>query len=389
MARRTGCDVERNGAGVIAARHTLRNVLVTGGAGFIGSNFIGYLLSARPRVRVVNFDKLTYAGDLANLEDVPQDGRYRFVQGDICDRDLLTYLLAVENIETVVHFAAESHVDRSIAGPTEFIRTNVQGTQALLDACRSVWKPDISARADVRFHQVSTDEVFGSLSADAAPFDETTAYAPNSPYSASKAAADHLVCAYAHTYGIPALITHCSNNYGARQHPEKFIPTIIWAALTGQPIPVYGKGANIRDWLFVEDHCQGLLFALESAADGRRYCLGSGQEFSNIGLARRICGLLDEARPEAAPHDRLITFVADRPGHDFRYAINARRIGAELGWVPATDIAAGLRRTIAWYMARWTTAQYCRVHTASDDHPGDGADLPPQYLPGHAIQKRA
>ena len=372
-----------------ATRHILRNVLVTGGAGFIGSNFIRYLLAARPGVRVVNFDKLTYAGDLANLEGVAQDGRYRFVQGDICDRDLLTLLIAAENIESVVHFAAESHVDRSIASPDDFIRTNVQGTQALLDACRSIWKPDVSGRADVRFHQVSTDEVFGSLSTDAAPFNETTAYAPSSPYSASKAAADHLVCAYAHTYGIPTLITHCSNNYGPRQHPEKFIPTILRAALAGQPIPVYGNGANMRDWLFVEDHCAGLLLALECAASGRRYCLGSGREFSNIDLARRICGLLDEARPEAAPHDRMITFVTDRPGHDFRYAIDAGKIGAELGWVPATDIGAGLRRTIAWYMARWTTAQHCRVAAATDDHASDGADLPLQYVPGHEIQKRA
>ena len=363
-------------------RHMLRDVLVTGGAGFIGSNFIRHLLAVRPAVRVVNVDKLTYAGDPANLDGLGQDGRYRFVQGDICDRDLLTSLLADARIRTVVHFAAESHVDRSIASPDDFVRTNVLGTQTLLEACRSVWKSDPSgARADVRFHQVSTDEVFGSLSADGAPFSETTAYAPNSPYSASKAAADHLVCAYAHTYGIPTLITHCSNNYGPRQHQEKFIPTIIRTALAGQPIPVYGNGANMRDWLFVDDHCEGLLSALEQAPEGGRYCMGSGGEFSNLDLARRICRLLDEARPQAAPHERLITFVTDRPGHDVRYAIDATRIGAELGWVARTDIDAGLRRTIAWYTARWTAAQYCRIPAA----PGDDAE-PAKYAPAHEVR---
>ncbi len=333
-------------------RHRPRNVLVTGGAGFIGSNFVLHLRAARPGVRIVNLDALSYAADTANLDGLRGDDRYRFMRGDICDRDLVTALLIAENIDTVVHFAAESHVDRSIAAPAEFVRANVLGTQALLAACRSAWQNRRSPVADVRFHHISTDEVFGSLAADDPPFHEATAYAPNSPYSASKAAADHLVRAYAHTYGLPVLITNCSNNYGPRQHAEKFIPTVIRKAVAGEAIPVYGSGANRRDWLFVEDHCAALLLAVEQAADGESFCIGGGFETSNLELARHICDILDEVRPDGAPHRRLIAFVADRPGHDFRYAIDASKIRHALGWTPRMTIDEGLRRTVGWYLAR-------------------------------------
>ncbi|MBV8538842.1 MAG: dTDP-glucose 4,6-dehydratase [Alphaproteobacteria bacterium] len=336
----------------MTARHHLRNVLVTGGAGFIGANFVLHLRRQRPQVRIVNLDSLTYAADLANLDGLAGDGGYRFVRGDICDRDLVTALLVAENIDTVVHFAAESHVDRSIAAPADFVRSNVLGTQALLAACRSVWQGKHTPVSGVRFHHISTDEVFGSLAAEHPPFDETTPYAPNSPYSASKAAADHLVRAYAHTYGLPVLITHCSNNYGPRQHAEKFIPTVIRKALAGETVPVYGNGLNRRDWLFVDDHCAALLSALERGPHGETYCIGGGYETSNLELARRICDLLDEMRAAAKPHRRLIAFVPDRPGHDFRYAIDATKIRHALGWAPRVSADEGLRRTIAWYLAR-------------------------------------
>lgn len=336
----------------MAARHHPHNVLVTGGAGFIGSSFILHLRAMRPEVRIINLDNLTYAANLANLDGVSEDSHYRFVRGDICDRDLVTALLVAEQVDTVVHFAAESHVDRSIVAPADFIRTNVLGTQALLAACRSVWQRKGARAAGARFHHISTDEVFGSLAADDPPFSEATPYAPNSPYSASKAAADHLVRAYAHTYGLPTLITNCSNNYGPRQHAEKFIPTVIRKALAGEAIPVYGNGFNRRDWLFVEDHCAALVSALEQAPDGTTYCVGGGYETSNIDLAHRICGLLDEMHPSGAPHRRLIAFVPDRPGHDFRYAIESGKIGRDLGWSPRTAIDQGLRHTVAWYIAR-------------------------------------
>jgi dTDP-glucose 4,6-dehydratase len=336
----------------MTTRHHMRNVLITGGAGFIGSNFIWHVRTHRPAVRIVNLDSLTYAADLANLDGVAEERSYRFVRGDVCDRDLVTALLVAENIDTVVHFAAESHVDRSIAAPSEFVRTNVCGTQALLAACRSVWQRKHAAVTGVRFHHISTDEVFGSLGAGDPPFHEATPYAPNSPYSASKAAADHFVRAYAHTYGIPALITNCSNNYGPRQHAEKFIPTVIRKALAGESIPVYGNGLNRRDWLFVDDHCAALLTALEGAPEGETYCIGGGYETSNLELAQRICDLLDHVRPAAAPHRRLIAFVPDRPGHDFRYAIDAGKIGRALGWTPRTSPDEGLRRTVAWYLGR-------------------------------------
>lgn len=344
--------------------HQLRNVLVTGGAGFIGANFILHLRANRPGVRIVNLDALTYAAAPENLAGLRADDHYRFVRGDICDRDLVTAVLVAEQIDTVVHFAAESHVDRSIAAPAEFVRTNVMGTQALLAACRSAWQRQRAPASAVRFHHISTDEVFGSLAAGDPPFHEATAYAPNSPYSASKAAADHLVRAYARTYGLPTLITNCSNNYGPRQHAEKFIPTVLRKALAGAPIPVYGDGRNRRDWLYVEDHCVALLLALEQAPAGESYCIGGGHETSNLELAERLCGLLDAAAPTGEPHRRLITFVPDRPGHDFRYAIDSAKIGRDLGWTPRTTVEQGLQRTVAWYLGQASTAVPERVLAA-------------------------
>jgi len=334
----------------VTAIHRPRRLLVTGGAGFIGSNFVLHALAARPDWHIVTLDKLTYAADPAHLAGAPPR-RHTFVQGDICNFELAKALIVGETIDTVVHFAAESHVDRSIASPGDFVRTNVLGTQTLLEACRAAWGTGHgTARRGVRFHHISTDEVFGTLAAGDPPFCESTVYAPNSPYSASKAAADHLVRAYAQTYGLPAIVTNCSNNYGPRQHPEKFIPTVIRTALAGEPIPVYGSGLNRRDWLFVDDHCAALLTALEGAADGARYCIGGGEEIANIDLARRICAVLDRRRPCATPYERLIAYVPDRPGHDFRYAIDSTKIRRELGWRPRTAVDDGLRRTVGWYL---------------------------------------
>ena len=353
----------------MTTRHHLRSVLVTGGAGFIGSNFILHLRARRPEVRIVNLDALTYAADLANLDGVRTDASYRFVRGDICDRDLVTALLIAENIDPVVLFAAESHVDRSIAAPADFVRTNVCGTQALLAACRSVWQRKHAPVSGVRFHHISTDEVFGSLNAGDPPFHEATPYAPNSPYSASKAAADHLVRAYARTYGLPVVVTNCSNNYGPRQHAEKFIPTVIRKAVAGDAIPVYGSGLNRRDWLFVDDHCAALLAALEQAPDGETYCIGGGCETSNLELAEHLCDLIDEVRPAPAPRRRLITFVPDRPGHDFRYAIDAAKIDKALGWRPRTAAADGLRRTVEWTLARGPAPATGRPRAVTSEPP--------------------
>ena len=357
--------------------HHVRHVLVTGGAGFIGSNFVLHLRSQRPEVRIVNLDSLTYAADLANLDGLAEGRHYRFVRGDVCDRDLVTALLVAEDIDTVIHFAAESHVDRSIAAPSEFMRTNVLGTQALLAACRSAWQRTHRVVSGVRFHHISTDEVFGSLAADDPPFHEATPYAPNSPYSASKAAADHIVRAYAHTYGLPVVITNCSNNYGPRQHAEKFIPTVIRKALAGEAIPVYGNGLNRRDWLFVDDHCSALLAAVEQAPDSETYCIGGGHETSNLELARRICDRLDEVQPAAAPHRRLIAFVPDRPGHDFRYAIDAAKIRRALGWAPRMSPDEGLRRTIAWYLARSPAPFGAEQVRSARDDPGRASEPVP------------
>lgn len=325
----------------------MRRLLVTGGAGFIGSNFVRHWLARHPGGRLVNLDLLTYAGNLENLADVEASPDYRFVQGDIGDQALVEALLAEERLDTVINFAAESHVDRSILGPDTFIATNVVGTFALLEAARAVWG---DCTQNQRFLHVSTDEVYGSLAPDEAPFDERHPYAPNSPYSASKAASDHLVRAYHKTYGLPVLTTNCSNNYGAYQFPEKLIPLTILNALEGKPIPVYGDGGNVRDWLYVEDHCSGIEVVLAGGAPGEVFNIGGYNEWRNIDIVRLICDRLDELRPGAAPYRELIRFVNDRPGHDRRYAIDATRMWDRFGWAPAHDFAAGIEATLNWYL---------------------------------------
>jgi len=335
------------------ATYQPRQVLVTGGAGFIGCNFVRHLLSTDPVVRIVNLDKLTYAGSLSNLEGLPHPDRHVFVEGDICDRALVDRLLEDHGIETVVHFAAESHVDRSISGPAAFVQTNLVGTFTLLEAARQCWLEKRGLDAGTcRFHHVSTDEVFGTLTPEEPAFSETTPYAPNSPYSASKAGSDHLVRAYFHTYGLPVVTTNCSNNYGAYQHQEKFIPTIIRTCAEGLPIPVYGDGGNVRDWLYVEDHCRGVDRVLRSGRLGEVYNIGGCNEWRNIDIVRHICALMDERRPAVGPHDRLIQFVTDRPGHDWRYAIDASKIRDTLGWSPDVTFEEGVGRTCDWYLAR-------------------------------------
>jgi dTDP-glucose 4,6-dehydratase len=338
----------------------MRNVLVTGGAGFIGSNFVRYLLQQEPQVRVVNLDALTYAGSLENLRDLPDPQRYTFAHGDICDREPVDRLLVQHTIDTIVHLAAESHVDRSITGPAAFIETNITGTFALLEAARQAWLTGGRGRDDVRFHHVSTDEVFGSLGPDDPPFSETTPYAPSSPYSASKAASDHLVRAYGHTYGLPVTISNCSNNYGPYQFPEKLIPLTILNALSGKPLPIYGDGRQVRDWLYVIDHCEAILLVLRHGRAGQTYNVGGGNQPTNLQVVRQICELLDHQFPSSPhrPHQKLIQFVADRPGHDRRYAMDITKIRGELGWEPRHSLEAGLRRTIEWYLAHadWLSA---------------------------------
>jgi dTDP-glucose 4,6-dehydratase len=333
--------------------HHPHNMLVTGGAGFIGCNFVRYLLASDPDIRIVNLDLLTYAGSLDNLRDLPDPARHLFVQGDICDRALVGRLLREQQIDTIAHFAAESHVDRSITGPAAFVQTNLVGTFTLLEAARSAWRDEKKAEL-CRFHHISTDEVYGTLQHDDPPFSEITPYAPNSPYSASKAGSDHLVRAYFHTYGLPVVTTNCSNNYGPFQHGEKFIPTVIRSCLLQKPIPVYGDGSNIRDWLYVEDHCRGIDAVIRRGQLGGTYNIGGCNEWANINITRLICQLLDERRPEHAPHDRLITFVTDRPGHDWRYAIAADKMDQELGWKPQETFNTGLAKTVDWYLQRYT-----------------------------------
>ncbi len=302
---------------------------------------------------VVNLDLLTYAGNAANLAALDADQRYTFVRGDICNAGLVAQLLREHRPRAVLHFAAESHVDRSIVSPEAFIRTNVQGTFVLLEQARLYWAVLSKAeKARFRFVHVSTDEVYGSLGPEDAAFTETTAYAPNSPYAASKAGSDHLARAYHHTYGLPVLTTNCSNNYGPYQFPEKLIPLMILNALEGKPLPVYGDGKNVRDWLFVEDHCAAIRAVLERGRPGETYNIGGNSERANIGVVTAICGLVDEMRPPAGapPRRELITFVEDRPGHDRRYAIDASKIGRELGWKPAENFESGLRKTVRWYL---------------------------------------
>jgi dTDP-glucose 4,6-dehydratase len=336
----------------------LKPILVTGGAGFIGSNFILQWMAAEPSP-VVNLDKLTYAGNLANLESIATDARYEFVHGDICDRKLIAGILVDKQPRAIVHFAAESHVDRSIQGPDDFIRTNVNGTFSLIEEVRAYWSalPD-QEKAHFRFLHVSTDEVYGSLRPEDPAFSESTPYAPNSPYSASKAASDHLVRAYHHTYGLPTLTTNCSNNYGPYQFPEKLIPLMIWNARHGKPLPVYGDGANVRDWLYVADHCEAIRTVLSRGKIGETYNIGGSHEKRNLEIVKTVCAILDELCPNdpVVPHAQLIKFVPDRPGHDRRYAIDARKISSELGWKPRETFASGIRKTIEWYLANdeWT-----------------------------------
>jgi dTDP-glucose 4,6-dehydratase len=325
-------------------------LLVTGGAGFIGSNFVLSTIAGTGEP-IVNLDKLTYAGSLRNLERLREDKRHVFVQGDICDRALVGDLLKKHQPRAIVHFAAESHVDRSISGPAPFIDTNVVGTFSLLEEARGYMDKRAEQREGFRFLHVSTDEVYGSLGADDPAFTETTPYAPNSPYAASKAAADHLVRAYHHTYGLPTLTTNCSNNYGPHQFPEKLIPLMITNALAGKPLPVYGDGRNVRDWLYVLDHCEAVRVVLERGRIGETYNIGGAAERANIDLVRRICSLLDEARPrKAGKYAELISFVTDRPGHDRRYAIDASKIARELDWKPRESFDSGLAKTVRWYL---------------------------------------
>ena len=334
-----------------------RTLLVTGGAGFIGSNFIPLFLERHPFQQIVNLDKLTYAGNLANLLDVVDNERYHFVEGDICDKNLVDQLFKELKIDGVIHFAAESHVDNSIESPDSFIKTNIEGTFILLEAARKYWMdaphiPKVGFE-HARFHHISTDEVYGSLGAEGF-FTEETAYAPNSPYSASKASADFLVRSYFHTYGLNVVTSNCSNNYGPKQHDEKLIPTINRKAIDGEAIPIYGDGTNVRDWLFVLDHCQGIELVFNRGKAGETYVIGGNNEHNNLYIAERICDLLDLRYPKASGSYReQIGFVKDRPGHDYRYAIDATKIKTGLGWLPDESFDSGLEKTIVWYAEKY------------------------------------
>ncbi|HNQ57130.1 MAG TPA: dTDP-glucose 4,6-dehydratase [Candidatus Desulfobacillus denitrificans] len=334
-------------------------ILVTGGAGFIGSNFVLDWLRETGEP-VVNLDKLTYAGNLENLAGLRNDVRHDFVQGDINDAALLAELMKRHAPRAIVHFAAESHVDRSIHGPAEFIQTNINGTFTLLEAARAHWSAlDGEAKAAFRFLHVSTDEVYGSLGMDDPAFAETHPYQPNSPYSASKAASDHLVRAYHHTYGLPTLTTNCSNNYGPYQFPEKLIPLILLNAIGGKPLPIYGDGLNVRDWLYVGDHCSAIRAVLAKGRPGEVYNIGGRAEMTNLAVVKTLCALLDTLHPGSpvTPHEKLITYVKDRPGHDRRYAMNADKLERELGWRPAESFESGIGKTVRWYLdnTAWTS----------------------------------
>ncbi len=331
----------------------MQNILVTGGAGFIGSNFVRYLLNQEPAVHIINLDALTYAGSMANLQNLPSPERHTFVQGDICDANIVNQLFKTHRIDTVAHFAAESHVDRSILGPAEFVQTNIVGTFTLLEAARQFWIAEKSLPLEtVRFHHVSTDEVFGTLSHNDPAFNEDTPYSPRSPYSASKAASDHLVRAYFHTYGLPVTITNCTNNYGPYQFPEKLIPLMILNALEGKPLPVYGDGMQIRDWLYVEDHCEAIHQVITRGRLGETYAIGGNNQPANIEIVNTICDVLDELLPVSAhaPHNSLIKYVQDRPGHDRRYAMDISKIQSELNWQPRQSLQTGLAKTVSWYL---------------------------------------
>ncbi len=335
--------------------YTPQNLLITGGAGFIGTNFVHYWLETYPQNRLIVLDALTYAGRYENLAPLIDQPNFRFVEGDILDQPLVEQLLRTENIETIVHFAAESHVDRSIYGPDAFLKTNIEGTHSLLKAAKSVWLDEKSTDAqpyEHRFHHVSTDEVYGTLLAEDPAFSETTPYAPNSPYAASKAASDHIVRAYQHTYGLNTTTSNCSNNYGPYQYPEKLIPLALSNLLQGKAVPIYGDGQQIRDWLYVDDHNRGINRIIRQGRLGETYNIGGNNELTNLELIHTLCALLDERFPHSAhvPHRELITYVTDRPGHDRRYAIDNRKICAELGYDPAETFSSGLSKTLDWYL---------------------------------------
>ncbi len=329
------------------------NLLVTGGAGFIGSNFIRYIQKIAPETKIINLDLLTYAGSQENLKGLPTPENHIFIKGDIGDIALIEGILREYEIDTIVHFAAETHVDRSLRGPGEFINTNILGTFSLLEAARKVWLTEMQQDAHpVRFHHISTDEVYGTLAPDEPAFTENTPYAPRSPYAASKASGDHLVRSYAHSYGLPMTISNCSNNYGPFQFPEKLIPLMIMNALQGKPLPVYGDGKQIRDWLYVEDHCAAIWKIIKQGKIGESYNIGGGNQPANLTIVETICEILDEIDQAKAqkPHAELIKFVADRPGHDRRYAMNIEKIHRELGWEPKHDLKQGLLSTVQWYL---------------------------------------
>lgn len=344
----------------------MKNVLVTGGAGFIGSNFVRYLLQVESNVLVVNLDLLTYAGSRENLRDLPYPERHVFVEGDICDRPLLDSVLRKYQVDTIVHFAAETHVDRSILDPEPFIRTNVLGTYTLLEAARQYWLEGVTP---YRFHHISTDEVFGSLKTGEPAWTESVPYAPNSPYAASKAASDHLVRAYGHTYGLPVTITNCSNNYGPYQFPEKLIPLMIANALNGRPLPVYGDGQQVRDWLYVEDHCDAIWTVLRLGKPGDTYNIGGNNQPTNLVVVNTLCEILDECLPGSAyvPHQSLVRFVQDRLGHDRRYAMDSTKIQKELGWQPRYSLHQGLLRTTEWYLQNTDWIRAIQAHQEYQD----------------------
>ena len=326
------------------------NILVTGAAGFIGSHFVNLLLKKYDECRVISYDKLTYAGNLDNLRDVIIDKRHFFVKGDVCDSSKISETLRTYHIDTIVHFAAESHVDRSIIAPSEFIQTNIVGTYCLLESAKNHWQQMNALDPHAcRFHHISTDEVYGSLEKDALAFTEASTYQPNSPYSASKASSDHLVRAYYKTYGLPITASNCSNNYGPRQHREKLIPTVIRCCKQGQSIPIYGSGSNIRDWLYVEDHVQAILAIIERGQLGETYNVGGNNELSNLELVQQICAFLSEFSSRSVSYEQLISFVEDRPGHDWRYAVEIEKIKTELDWQPTTSFLSGVEQTMKFY----------------------------------------
>ena len=335
----------------------IKTILVTGGAGFIGSNFILHYLSNNPGTNVVNLDKLTYAGELSNLKEVESNPNYTFIKGDICDRNLIESLFDKYQFDGVIHFAAESHVDNSINSPSAFIDTNITGTFNLIDVAKSNWMEAPFKHKDGcennRFHHISTDEVYGTLG-ETGLFTENTPYAPNSPYSASKASSDFIVRSYFHTYGMNVVTTNCSNNYGPKQHDEKLIPTIIRKAISGESIPIYGDGTNVRDWLYVLDHCKGIDLVFNTGKAGETYNIGGRNERNNLYIVNTICSILDEIKPADKSYKDQITFVTDRPGHDFRYAIDASKVENELGWNADENFETGIKKTIDWYLKKYT-----------------------------------